>query len=250
VDATKDDALKERFEVDGYPTLKFTRDGIDWQEYDLGRDKASLLEFVDRMSGPIVGDIADDAALASASTRFPLSFVLCDAVSDASALRPRCPRALTVFALCCIQGDRWLPMYQDVAREMQHAKVCCNCSARRCVCRCVCCYSFLWSWWWWWWWQWTTCFRLRCADVSPLYESQCVCEPEVRVRLHCMLSLHRASRVDGVSLTSACSAAPFIAKYERGQPAVCSSTIDSADSLAEVQWRCVRTLALRAYARV
>ncbi len=45
MDATAEDELKTRFGIEGFPTLKFSRNGVDWQEYDLGRTKADLIRY-------------------------------------------------------------------------------------------------------------------------------------------------------------------------------------------------------------
>lgn len=49
VDCTADDAAKicDEFEVKGYPTLKYFKDG-EWEDYRGGRDLDSLKEFVEQ----------------------------------------------------------------------------------------------------------------------------------------------------------------------------------------------------------
>lgn len=42
VDCTSEKSLCKRFDVKGYPTIKYYRDG-DFQEYPLGRDKDSIM---------------------------------------------------------------------------------------------------------------------------------------------------------------------------------------------------------------
>ena len=42
VDCTVEKKLCKRFNVKGYPTLKYYRDG-DYQDYPLGRDKDSIM---------------------------------------------------------------------------------------------------------------------------------------------------------------------------------------------------------------
>lgn len=42
IDCTVEKSVCKRFNVKGYPTLKYYRDG-DFQEYPLGRDKDSIM---------------------------------------------------------------------------------------------------------------------------------------------------------------------------------------------------------------
>ncbi|RYG44235.1 hypothetical protein EON67_11995, partial [archaeon] len=51
VDATAHADLVSRFEIRGYPTIKFFRDGMP-QEYNGGRDRAAIAAWMRKRSGP------------------------------------------------------------------------------------------------------------------------------------------------------------------------------------------------------
>ncbi len=80
VDATVHTGLKSRFGIDGFPTLKYTRDGKVWEEYDQGRTLADLVRFASRISGPAVTTVDTKAKLEKLAVANGVAFTLCDAV--------------------------------------------------------------------------------------------------------------------------------------------------------------------------
>jgi hypothetical protein len=42
VDATAESELKDRFDIQGFPTLRWSRNGVDFKEYDGGRTRVRL----------------------------------------------------------------------------------------------------------------------------------------------------------------------------------------------------------------
>ena len=57
VDATIHKALGEKFEIKGFPTLKFFKNGVP-QEYSGGRTADTIVQWVEKKSGPAAKDIA------------------------------------------------------------------------------------------------------------------------------------------------------------------------------------------------
>lgn len=62
VDATAHADLVSRFEIRGYPTIKFFRDGMP-QEYNGGRDRAAIAAWMRKRSGPATRPVASVADL-------------------------------------------------------------------------------------------------------------------------------------------------------------------------------------------
>mmetsp|Transcript_6983 Transcript_6983/g.12883 ORF Transcript_6983/g.12883 Transcript_6983/m.12883 type:complete len:430 (+) Transcript_6983:3-1292(+) len=57
IDCTRNSALKSRFKIRGFPTLKFMRDGLD-RPYRGGRKAEDFESFAKRVSGPAIVDIS------------------------------------------------------------------------------------------------------------------------------------------------------------------------------------------------
>eukprot|EP01055_Gregarina_sp_Pseudo9_P000312 Gregarina_sp_Pseudo_9__311@NODE_1200_length_1784_cov_455_554728_g1126_i0_p1_GENE_NODE_1200_length_1784_cov_455_554728_g1126_i0NODE_1200_length_1784_cov_455_554728_g1126_i0_p1_ORF_typecomplete_len486_score157_10Thioredoxin/PF00085_20/9_4e34Thioredoxin/PF00085_20/3_8e03Thioredoxin/PF00085_20/0_78Thioredoxin/PF00085_20/3e26Thioredoxin_6/PF13848_6/0_11Thioredoxin_6/PF13848_6/1e10Thioredoxin_6/PF13848_6/3_7e20Thioredoxin_6/PF13848_6/0_12Thioredoxin_6/PF13848_6/0_31Calsequestrin/PF01216_17/4_3e16Calse len=66
VDATEEKELAERFDIRGFPTLYFFRNGKH-EEYDGGRTKDTIVQWVKSMTGPAVKDYEDKAEAVSAA---------------------------------------------------------------------------------------------------------------------------------------------------------------------------------------
>lgn len=64
VDATIHKKWAEKFEVRGFPTLKFFKNGVP-QEYSGGRTADTILEWVEKKSGPAAKDLATKEAAAA-----------------------------------------------------------------------------------------------------------------------------------------------------------------------------------------
>jgi len=62
VDATEEEELGKRFEVRGYPTLKWFKNG-KVKDYDGGRSADTIVSWVMKKVGPVLTEIADAAAL-------------------------------------------------------------------------------------------------------------------------------------------------------------------------------------------
>eukprot|EP00043_Microstomoeca_roanoka_P020815 m.254116 g.254116 ORF g.254116 m.254116 type:complete len:531 (+) comp17707_c0_seq1:3-1595(+) len=67
VDCTSEEKLAERFEIQGFPTLRFFRNGVD-SEYSGGRTADEIVAWVTKKSGPAAVDV-DDIDAAEALTR-------------------------------------------------------------------------------------------------------------------------------------------------------------------------------------
>jgi len=74
VDATVERELAEKFEVRGYPTLKFFRSGKH-EEYGGGRTEQTIVDWVESNTGPAVSEISA-ADLESLKKEKPVVFVL------------------------------------------------------------------------------------------------------------------------------------------------------------------------------
>lgn len=78
VDATAEEGLKDRFDIQGFPTLRWTRNGVDFKEYDGGRTRLDLVRFAKRVSGPAVTKLETAAKVEKLAMDNDVAFVLCD----------------------------------------------------------------------------------------------------------------------------------------------------------------------------
>ncbi len=101
VDATAHEALKDRFDVQGFPTLKWTRNGKDFKEYDLGRTRGDLTRFAHRVSGPPVVTLDSKTRMDKVAVDNSIAFVLCDG--------PERPHTSTFTAIARDLVDQTLP---------------------------------------------------------------------------------------------------------------------------------------------
>lgn len=62
VDATVEEELAKKYNIDGFPTLKVFADGEVLTDYNGGRDKESMIKFINRATLPSYTDIADKSA--------------------------------------------------------------------------------------------------------------------------------------------------------------------------------------------
>lgn len=62
VDATVEEDLAKKYNIDGFPTLKVFADGEELTDYNGGRDKESMIKFLERATLPPYEDIAEKAA--------------------------------------------------------------------------------------------------------------------------------------------------------------------------------------------
>jgi len=85
VDCTAEEKLAERFEVRGYPTIRFFRDGVD-SEYSGGRTADEIVAWVNKKSGPPAVDIDTvDAAKELAESEDVVFFGFFDSKTGAEA---------------------------------------------------------------------------------------------------------------------------------------------------------------------
>lgn len=96
IDATEEAELAEKYEIEGYPTVKFWQDGSGPEDYEGGRSAQDIIAWVGKRTGPAVRALADAAALAKEkqSTRvFACLFAADDAperkLYDAAAAKNR-----------------------------------------------------------------------------------------------------------------------------------------------------------------
>lgn len=84
VDCTSEKPLCNRFNVKGYPTLKYYRDG-DFNDYPLGRDKDSIITFGEKMSERAVNIVSsNDEAKEKLLEKIPVAFIVYDPKASAS----------------------------------------------------------------------------------------------------------------------------------------------------------------------
>ena len=69
VDATTEEELAKKFNIDGFPTLKVFANGEELTDYNGGRDKASMIKFIERATLPPFHEAADKAAVAKVAER-------------------------------------------------------------------------------------------------------------------------------------------------------------------------------------
>mmetsp|Transcript_35325 Transcript_35325/g.63639 ORF Transcript_35325/g.63639 Transcript_35325/m.63639 type:complete len:466 (+) Transcript_35325:259-1656(+) len=85
VDCTSEKKLCKRFDVKGYPTIKYFRDG-DYQDYPLMRDKDSIITFGEKMSERAVKIVStNEEAKEELLKKTPVAFIVYDPNASASA---------------------------------------------------------------------------------------------------------------------------------------------------------------------
>ena len=94
VDATANSALKTRFAISGFPTLKYRRDGGEVLPYSGDRQEEDFVRFATRMTEPPVTEIADAAAMKDFLAQAPVVFIHGTTVAKTDAV----PRLTEAFA--------------------------------------------------------------------------------------------------------------------------------------------------------
>eukprot|EP01054_Gregarina_sp_Poly1_P005037 Gregarina_sp_Poly_1__5036@NODE_266_length_10382_cov_507_901212_g232_i0_p2_GENE_NODE_266_length_10382_cov_507_901212_g232_i0NODE_266_length_10382_cov_507_901212_g232_i0_p2_ORF_typecomplete_len480_score90_01Thioredoxin/PF00085_20/2_1e32Thioredoxin/PF00085_20/3_7e03Thioredoxin/PF00085_20/0_78Thioredoxin/PF00085_20/1_7e25Thioredoxin_6/PF13848_6/27Thioredoxin_6/PF13848_6/1_1e10Thioredoxin_6/PF13848_6/6_6e19Thioredoxin_6/PF13848_6/0_084Calsequestrin/PF01216_17/2_8e17Calsequestrin/PF01216_17/5_1Thiored len=87
VDATEEKELAERFDIRGFPTLYFFRNG-QHEDYDGGRTKDSIVQWVKSMTGPAVKDYDNKAdAVTAAKALETVSYLLVSPSKDHASMK-------------------------------------------------------------------------------------------------------------------------------------------------------------------
>lgn len=122
VDCTAEKKLCNRFDVRGYPTLKYFRDG-DFQDYPLGRDKDSIITFGEKLSERAVKIITTHRQVKEELlNKMPLAFVVHDpnaAGSMSSTIDASGATDAEKTAEKQIQSTKRTRVFGQVARKMQ-----------------------------------------------------------------------------------------------------------------------------------
>lgn len=86
IDCTSQKKTCKRFDVKGYPTLKYYRDG-EFQDYPLGRDKDSIITFGEKMSTRAVKIVSthDEAKKELLTKSSPVAYVVYDPDASSSS---------------------------------------------------------------------------------------------------------------------------------------------------------------------
>lgn len=87
VDATVEEELAKKYNVDGFPTLKMFVDGEMLTDYNGGRDKESMIKFVERATVPSYIEIADQEAFKKFMTDNEEKNILVGADLDDASMR-------------------------------------------------------------------------------------------------------------------------------------------------------------------
>lgn len=86
VDATKEEELAKKFDVTGYPTLKLFRNGKP-EEYKGGRTTATIISWIENMTGPSVEIVDNKAAAEKLVKDLDVAFVGSFVSKDSAAFK-------------------------------------------------------------------------------------------------------------------------------------------------------------------
>lgn len=125
VDCTTQKALCKRFNVKGYPTMKYYRDG-DFQDYPLGRDKDSIITFGEKMSDRAVKIVSTHSeAKEQLLNKIPVAFIVYDpniastSTDDSSTIDASGATDAEKAVEKMIQSTELTRVFGQVARKMQ-----------------------------------------------------------------------------------------------------------------------------------
>ena len=86
VDATVEEDLAKKFNIEGFPTLKVFTDGKELTDYNGGRDKDSMIKFIERATLPAYTTVEDKDSYKKFVAKYPEKHVLVGAGLNAEQI--------------------------------------------------------------------------------------------------------------------------------------------------------------------